>query len=271
MFDRPDDPTYLQQRLETFIEEWHEHRRPWYGIDAEKIRRVRLPQPLKWLYGFAGEWPGKGWWDILLGNQDLLLSFEHLSIRDDKLVFVAENQGVWEVATEPEGDDPPVWVSDEGGPWVKLDDSLSRFLVTFTLHETAFGCEHRACSEGILNTLQEAGMHVAPLWLDKPYPLRPLSFHVASGTYLVLDDFWCATNEPDPWKRLPSLFKPPESGNPPRIDRYAPIPGHIRVPAVFRRQHLEILIRKHEEAVEHHRSRCDLYRSLLSDIEDDPD
>lgn len=279
MFDRPDDPTYLQQRLEAFIEEWHEHRRPWYGIDAEKLRQVRLPQPLKWLYGFAGEWPGKGWWDILLGNQDLLLSFERLSIRDGKLVFVVENQGVWEVGTEQEGEDPPVWVSVERGPWLKLDESLTSFLVTFTLHETVYGCRHYGFGKDILNTLDDAGLHIAPLWLDKPYPhpshsapIWSLSFYVANGTFLVMDDCWCGTNKPDPWQYLPSLFQPPSpAGESRSFSLYAPIPEHIKVPAVIRRHHLENLIQKHECEAKYHRSRCDLYRSMLAQIEDDPE
>ena len=58
MFDIKSDPLYLQTRLEAFIEHRHGDRRPWFGIDPEKLEKTRLPQPLRWLYGYAGEWAG---------------------------------------------------------------------------------------------------------------------------------------------------------------------------------------------------------------------
>jgi hypothetical protein len=51
MFDRDDDPRYLQSRLEAFIDRWHGYRKPWFGIAAEKIAQTQLPKPLAWLYG----------------------------------------------------------------------------------------------------------------------------------------------------------------------------------------------------------------------------
>ena len=139
MFDRTDDPEYLQGRLEAFITHWHGWRRSWFGVAQEKIQQTQLPQPLAWLYGFAGEWHGQHYWDTLLGNQDCLIHFEDLTIRDGKLVFISENQGVWQVGTDPAGDNPPVWASIDDGPWQLLDNSLTCFLVTFVLHETR-GC-----------------------------------------------------------------------------------------------------------------------------------
>src|SRR5262245_9307260 len=117
MFDRTDDPRYLQARLEAFMTRWHGHRKPWFGIAAEKLAQTNLPQPLAWLYGFAGEWESRHYWDTLLGNQDCLIHFEDLAIADGKLVFINENQGVWQVGTDSAGDDPPVWASMDDGPW----------------------------------------------------------------------------------------------------------------------------------------------------------
>ncbi len=101
MFDRTDDPRYLQTRLEAFIVRWHGHRKSWFGIAPEKIRQTTLPQPLAWLYGFAGEWQGRNYWDTLLGNQDRLIHFEDLYLRDGKLVFVHETRGCGKSALTP--------------------------------------------------------------------------------------------------------------------------------------------------------------------------
>ena len=56
MFDRTDDPEYLQTRLEAFIDRWHGERKSWFGVAQEKLQQTQLPKPLAWLYGFAGEW-----------------------------------------------------------------------------------------------------------------------------------------------------------------------------------------------------------------------
>jgi hypothetical protein len=275
MFDRNDDALYLQSRLEAFIDRWHGYRKPWFGIAAEKIEQAQLPQPLAWLYGFAGEWQSRHYWDTLLGNQDRLILFEDLCISDGKLVFICENQGVWQVGTETSGEDPPVWASIDDGPWQLLDDSLTRFLVTFVLHETVFGCQHLGSSDNVIEQLTNSGMHVAPLWLNHPYPAfidnnvgRPISFHVASRTHLVMDNYWCATNEESPWVALPSLFKSKDrqtsSGG---LDPYEPIPEHLKIPSFIRRSHLEQVIRRHETEAEYHLGRCELYRRMLDEMD----
>jgi hypothetical protein len=275
MFDRPDDHHYLQARLEAFITHWHGWRSPWFGIAAEKIEQTQLPQPLAWLYGFAGEWHGRYYWDKLLGNQDCLISFEDLAVRNGKLVFVSENQAVWQVGTESAGEDPPVWACFDNGPWQPLDASLTQFLVTFVLHETVLGCQHVGKAHDALERLTAAGMHLSPLWLDHPYPSlidgsasRPLSFHVANGTHLVMNNHWCATNAESPWVALPSIFKPKEkqksSGG---LDPYEPIPDHIQLPSFIRRSHLENAIRLHEAEAEYHEQRCKLYRKMMIDLD----
>jgi hypothetical protein len=277
MFDRDNDARYLQSRLEAFIDHWHGYRKPWFGIAADKIAQTQLPQPLAWLYGYAGEWQGRHYWDTLLGNQDCLIHFEDLSIRDGKLVFVNENQGVWQVGTETDGEDPPVWVSVDDGPWRLLDDSLTQFLVTFVLHETVFGCEHLGSSDDVIGKLRDSQMHVAPLWLYHPYPAvhdgagtRPLSFHIANGTHLIMDNCCCAINVPAPWDALPEVFKRRDTNASSHVvDRFQPFPDHIQVPSFIRRSHLEDLIRQHDAEVKYHQDRCDLYRKLLTEMEAD--
>ena len=275
MFDNRSEPLHLQSRLEAFIEHWHGDRRPWYGIDPEKLSQTRLPQPLRWLYGFAGEWAGRTYWETLLGSQDHLVTFEGLSLVDGKLVFAYENQGVWRVATEPEGEDPPVWVSFEDGPWRELEESLSVFLVTFVLHETVFSCTHRESADGMLDRLRVAGMQVVPLWLKAAYPgfdydspRRLLSFHAANEKTLVMDDSRCGTNMERPREVLPDVFdRDDQQTESTALDPYAAIPNHLEVPSFVRRSHLEQAITRHEEGMEFHRSRIEVLRKMAAEID----
>jgi hypothetical protein len=279
MFDRPDDPLYLQARLEAFLECWHGHRKPWFGIALETIKATQLPQPLAWLYGFAGEWQSRNYWDTLLGNQDCLLHFEDLHLRDGKLAFINENQGVWQAGTNLTGDDPPVWATLDDGPWQLIDESLTRFLVTFVLHETVFGCEHLGTADDVIGQLTAAGMYVVPLWLDHPYPAfddngaaRPISFHIAEFRYLVMDNHWCATNRESPWIALPAIFKEKEARQPTgKFSLYDPLPDHIQLPSIIRRNHLEQAIRRHETAIQYHEARREFFRHLLGELKQHPE
>jgi hypothetical protein len=120
-------------------------------------------------------------------------------------------------------------------------------------------------------------MHVSPLWLDHPYPAifgdnagRSVSFHVANGSHLIMDNGWCATNIDAPWESLPVIFKPkerhPASAG---FSPYAPMPEHLQVPSFIRKSHLQNAIRLHEAEVEYHKSRCALYLKILTDIDTD--
>lgn len=279
MFDRTDDPDYLQARLEAFITRWHGWRKSWFGVAPEKIQQTKLPKPLAWLYGFAGEWHGRYYWDTLLGNQDCLIKFEDLFIRDGKLVFINENQRVWQVSTDSAGEDPPVWTCVDDGEWQPLDMSLTRFLVTFVLHETVLGCRYVGSGEDVITKLADGGMHVSPLWLKHPYPGhfdgkagRPLTFHVANSQYLVMDNYWCATNEESPWLALPSLFeRKDQSKSSKGFDVYEPMPDHIQLPSIIKRSHLQNAIRLHEAEAEYHQGRCRLYRKLLTEMHEEND
>jgi len=261
MFDS-DDPTHLQTELEAFLERWHGHRKPWFGISPEKLTRLELPRPLSWLYGFAGSWPGLNYWDTLLGNQDCLLPFESLSTANGKLPFVQENQGVWQVATERTGEDPPVWFAEyHGSEWLLLSNSLTQFLVTFILHETVFGCRHVERKRGLKELLTETGIEMIPLWLGKPYPLSStetatLDFFIANDSCLIMGD-WCATNIEAPWERLPAVFRDSsKSDQRSSLVAYEPIPDHLEIPSFKKQAHLKNAIRLHREQVGYHHQRC---------------
>ena len=72
----------------------------------------------------------------LLGRQDFL--FAPHEVRLDgagRLLFGAENQGCFLRATEPEGDDPPVWFLREDAESERKPPSLSWFLLATVLFE----------------------------------------------------------------------------------------------------------------------------------------
>lgn len=275
MFDCDNDPRTLQKELEFFIERWHGNHHPWHGIHPDKLKQVKLPQPLKWLYGYLGNWHGDGYWNSVLGHQDRLLHFEELRMDNKKLFFACENQGAWTVGTETSGEDPSVWVSIDDGPWQLLDNSLTRFLVTFVLHELVFESRYKSSKDGLIESFTDNGLHVSPLWINHPYPhgvggklFTEVSFHIADGRYLIFNDSWCGTSIEAPWETLPSIFK--QTTDPLRIEgfsRYEPFPMGVNVPDSIRKHWIERLLLLHEKEVKIHTERCQKLREMLSKCE----
>jgi hypothetical protein len=280
MFDRRDDPDHLLASLELFLRHWNGPRRGWYGIAEEKLATAALPQPLRRLYAFAGNWPGDNYSGFAFNYQDCLFPFEMLEAQHGKLVFACENQGCWACGTTSEGNDPPVWVTEVftvGLPWQPLCDSLAQFLVTLCLHETLFGCKYRATADHLLESMLAKGMQVSPLWLGGPYvrllddgPLVRLSFHLVNGRLLVMDDRWCGTNSEQIALALPELFKPPDSS--PEVQAGIPLWENAAIPALVRRTKLESLAQSHEEQAEYHAKQAVTFRrmaaSMINDQED---
>jgi hypothetical protein len=267
MFDRRENPVHLLDSLACFLRLWHGEPRDWYGIDAEKLAQVKLPDPLRRLYAFAGHWPGDNFWGSAFANQDHLAPFELLSTEGGHLVFAWENQGVWTCGTTCEGRDPPVWVRFEE-EWQPLCDSLAQFLVTLCLHETLFGCRHVASGELIKEYLSAKGNAPVPLWLRGPFvqavgdaPLGHHSFHLADGRLLVMDDDWCGTNSDALAQALPELFEPRAELEPGLRSR-APIWENPIVPKSIRTATLESLAKQHEQQAEFHTRRAAGYRQL---------
>ncbi|MCA9040063.1 MAG: hypothetical protein KDA65_06950 [Planctomycetaceae bacterium] len=277
MFSCNDDPLTLQKSLESFIDEWFQHEKPWSGVDEEKLNEVELPQPLKWLYGFAGEWHGKPfYWSTLFAHQDSLRGMEYLRKSEDgKLIFLDENQGMWQVATEPTGENPPVWYRyEDNGEWWLVDESLSRFLVTFILFDSVCGCRFHAHGENLIEKFKEAGMHVAPLWLNGPYTSADedgtghwtFSFYLADGKYLIMKDDFCGTNIDEPWKQLPDIFqKERVPSTLPSPDTF-PLPKDYGIPPMVQKSILERKIREHEEQAKYHSERGERYRKVIQKL-----
>src|SRR6266498_2684923 len=205
--------------LERFLEFWLGPRRPEYGESPEKLARTELPGSLRRFYTFAGRWP-PAFPPYCLNRfcgQDRFLPLDpgpwgNVYRSGPYLVFVAENQGVWEVATLPSGADPNVWVSEDcshrtsNPTWRPLDNPLSHFLVTLVLQETMFSSEFLACHENALSVFASAGCEVEPIWLNAEYtwPEVRHSYFLVDRRILLrrdtgdiaLDDHWYGFNDP---------------------------------------------------------------------------
>jgi hypothetical protein len=167
-----------------FIESWLGPRQPSYGESAEALSGRPLPMPLRRLYQFAGRWPHRDHEGPIeyavpaFSHQDHLAPLHTLSHdQDRKLVFLHENQGVWNCRTLPEGEDPPVWchgdLSDLRGGYYSGEklvcESLSRLLTTFVLQEITFGSRLCVVDEGLIARFASERDSAVPIWIDGPY------------------------------------------------------------------------------------------------------
>jgi hypothetical protein len=194
-------PGRRMDELARFLSFWLGDPGPDYGDSPVDLGARALPEPLRRLYAVAGRWPmadkyGNRHIGRLFSAQDALRPLSRLETSDDgKLIFIDENQGVWTVATLPEGNDPPVWVEDslEGygtGRWGKVAESLSEFLVTFCLQELVFGSPWFRWDKR-LSALFDSGElgPAAPILANGPYvyskPGRGHSFHLLGTGVLV--------------------------------------------------------------------------------------
>ena len=265
------NPEKLLEILEQFTKWWFfpPHNEE-LGVSPERLSLVSLPTPLRTLYSFAGEWPG-GTYETIFSHQNHLLPFECLEVRDGKLVFAFENQGTWLVGTETEGDDPPVYLSDDGQPFKLLCDSLAQFLVTFCLYEALYGA---VCLSGVddINELNsEHGKLPIPLWLDGPYVSitdkpRHVSFFLVDGCILQTEG-WCGGRVDGLDKKYPDFFPNNKSHRPPEptVRRYLwEIP---EVPKIIKAQHLEMMIDRHEAHAQSHRDKATFYRDALKNLD----
>jgi hypothetical protein len=116
----------------------------WYGPASTSFMTELLPRPLRALHeATAGH-------RVFVQNR--LVSPEGLvpDGEDGRLIFYVESQGVWTWATDPAGEDPPVYVrSNAPGAWQKESDSLADFLIQVLLLEATFGAPFGASHDGL--------------------------------------------------------------------------------------------------------------------------
>lgn len=196
-FDSKTTPSKLLNELERFIIYWLGERKPEYGTPLEILEKLSLPEPLYRLYAFCGRWPKprpRDWHSPnsveLFSTQDVLLRPESLrQTEDGKLEFLIENQGVWTLVTELEGEDPPIWAdskdmgNEDGSKWTEICPSLTQLLVTFCLQELSFGAKQSYSDEPLVQDFNSEQAKLAPLFLQTAYV-----WEFSSQKYYLMDD-----------------------------------------------------------------------------------
>src|SRR5262245_3257177 len=84
--------------LERFLEFWLGPRRPEYGEPAENLAKAELPGSLRRFCTFAGRWPPANppYSENRFCVQDRFLPLDQVYRSGHYLVFVDENQDVWQ-------------------------------------------------------------------------------------------------------------------------------------------------------------------------------
>jgi hypothetical protein len=122
--------------LQEVVRYWHGPIKDEDGLTGDELKGLPLPEPLlKWY-----RWAGRR--SEIMSGQNFLFSprerqydFRKLRLDGDRLLFQIENQGVYEWATLPEGEDPPVFGRYNGESWEREAVSLSEHLILTCLFE----------------------------------------------------------------------------------------------------------------------------------------
>ena len=204
-----DDPQKLIIALEEFLFVYYADRKLEYQRDIDEILSWNIPKPLKYLYSFIEKYFGP------YGNlckQDSLIINSGEKTYGGKILISSENNGCWNLFTETEGKDPPVWTEDygwkdESPKWTIANSSLSQFLVTFCLREALLNSIYSSIFDrNIDNTLTEfknQGYEIVLLWQGKYRQVEDYVMPQIDSFYLIEDsillwDQWnrcrCGTN-----------------------------------------------------------------------------
>ncbi len=180
--DRLRSPTTVEERLSVLrelVEYWHGPMRPEDGWPIESCRH--LPKPLRWWWQWAGHHTKT------LFRQNLLLAPTRTEMKDGFLLFYGENQWVYEWATEPKGEDPPVFMRESGTPtWEQEDVTLSEHLILAFLFEAVL-CHSRysasaawLAEEGVIEIAQT----LPPIAL-KRWKWANTCFYARNGAFML--------------------------------------------------------------------------------------
>ena len=185
--DRLRDPVNVEERLwvlRQLVDYWHGPIRKQDGLTEAELAGCRLPAALRWWYRWAGRRS-----DIMSGQNFLLAPRgEHAQpfMVDDRLFFYAENQGVYQWSTLPDGDDPPVFGRyNDGEPWEQERVRVSEHLILACLFEALmchgrFGASAAWLDEDKLAALVE---HIPPIAIP-PWRWLGLRFFVARDAFM---------------------------------------------------------------------------------------
>jgi hypothetical protein len=192
--DRLKQPTTVRDRLDILrqvVNFWHGPIKPEDGMSGvEQVGGVPLPLPLQFWYGWAGKrtevMTGQ---NILFTPRDYRYRSRILAIKDGRLRFHVENQGVFEWSTLPEGKDPPVFGRYEmKGEWTCEKVRLTEHLILTCLFEAImchanYGASATWLDEDRLNAIAQtiSPLMIAPWhWLDTKFFARSGAFMCAA-------------------------------------------------------------------------------------------
>jgi hypothetical protein len=173
----------------------------WHGPMTEAERFLpeasegrQLPLPLRWLCGWGDRRK-----QVFPSFPHRLLEFGELfADADGKMVFCRESENVFSWATEPQGDDPPVWGrfnDSRRQAWIKEEISLSGFLIPACLVDGLFGAEYQAAASWTAGqTLEWVVTPLRPLPLAAwRFPADPSRVWARAGAFV----FACPNGEVD--------------------------------------------------------------------------
>jgi len=189
--DRLRGPTTVHDRfgvLQELVNFWHGPIQPEDGMSDGEIGGVALPLPLRWWYRWAGKRT-----DVMSGQNFLFVprNYDHkyriLAVRDGRLHFYVENQGVYQWATLPDGEDPPVFGRYEyRGPWAREKTTLSEHLILTCLFEAVMCHANFGASVAWLEEEKLAAIarHIPPLAIPQ-WRWLGTRFFAAQGAFML--------------------------------------------------------------------------------------
>jgi hypothetical protein len=184
--------------LQQLVNYWHGPMQPGDGMSDVEIGSMPLPLPLRWWYRWAGKRA-----EVMSGQNILRVprDYEHrhrmLALKDGRLVFYSENQGVYQWSTLPHGDDPPVFGRWEcKGRWAQERITLSEHLILMCLFEAVTCHAKYGASIAWLEEerLDEIVQNIPPLAI-RPWHWLGFRFFVKQGV------FACAAENRNPKKK----------------------------------------------------------------------
>jgi hypothetical protein len=187
---RLNEKTTTEHRLKILrevAEYWNGPVGPDDGISEEQLAGRAMPFPLHWWYRLAGRRKE------ITNGQNLLLAPEELKMKDGLLLFYGENQWCYEWATEPTGDDPPVfgrWVDrSKENEWQPEGMVLSEFLIQICLFEAVM-CRARYVASAAWiddDTISEIVRNIQPIALP-PWNWCGFRFWAGKGAFALVAD-----------------------------------------------------------------------------------
>jgi hypothetical protein len=189
--DRLRQPTTVQDRLDVLqqlVNFWHGPIRPEDGMSEMELGSVPLPLPLRCWYRWAGKradvMTGQ---NILFAPRDYRDKYRMLAVKQGRLHFYIENQGVYEWSTLPDGDDPPIYGRYEcRGRWFKEKITLSEQLILMCLFEAVLSRANYGASVAWLkeDKLREIARYLPPLPIA-PWRWENTTFFARNGAFMI--------------------------------------------------------------------------------------